>query len=94
MAFDPVARVPIGRTGLSVTRLGFGSASIGGLFSAVTERDARTMVRRAWDIGIRYFDTAPLYGYGDAERHVGSVLGAGRLHDDTHTSAPFFNASP
>ncbi len=76
MAFDPVARVPLGRTGLSVTRLGFGSASIGGLFSAVTEDDARTMVQRAWDIGIRYFDTAPLYGYGDAERHIGSVLRA------------------
>ena len=33
-----------------------------------------TIVRRAWDLGIRYFDTAPLYGYGDAERRIGSVL--------------------
>jgi D-threo-aldose 1-dehydrogenase len=74
VAFDPVASVPLGRTGLSVTKLGFGSASIGGLFSAVTDDDARTAIRRAWDIGIRYFDTAPLYGYGAAERNIGSVL--------------------
>ena len=76
MAFDPLARVPLGRTGLSVTRLGFGSASIGGLFSAVTDADGRATVRRAWEVGIRYFDTAPLYGYGAAERHIGSVLRA------------------
>jgi D-threo-aldose 1-dehydrogenase len=74
MAFDPVERVPLGRTGLSVTRLGFGSASIGGLFTAVSDADARAVVRRAWDIGIRYFDTAPLYGYGAAERRIGDEL--------------------
>ena len=74
MPFDPVARVPLGRTGLTVTRLGFGSASIGGLFTAVTDDDARATVRRAWDLGIRYFDTAPLYGYGAAERRVGDAL--------------------
>jgi D-threo-aldose 1-dehydrogenase len=76
MAFDPVARAPLGRTGLTVTRLGFGSASIGGLFMAVTDDEALATVRRAWDLGIRYFDTAPLYGYGDAERRIGEALRA------------------
>jgi D-threo-aldose 1-dehydrogenase len=74
MAFDPVARVPLGRTGLSVTRLGFGGASIGGLYTAVTDADAQASVRRAWDLGVRLFDTAPLYGYGASERRVGAAL--------------------
>ena len=81
MAFDPVARVPLGRTGLTVTRLGFGGASIGGLFSAVRDDDARATIRRAWAIGIRYFDTAPLYGYGTSERRIGGVL-RGEPRDD------------
>ena len=76
MAFDPVERVALGRTGLSVTKLGFGGASIGGLFTAVSDEDARGVVRRAWDIGIRYFDTAPLYGYGASERRIGDELRA------------------
>ena len=76
MAFDPVERVALGQTGLSVTKLGFGGASIGGLFTAVSDDDARGVVRRAWDIGIRYFDTAPLYGYGASERRIGDELRA------------------
>ena len=32
------------------------------------------MVRYAWDMGIRYFDVAPLYGYGSAERRLGAAL--------------------
>ena len=74
MPFEPTERVPLGRTGLSVTRLGFGGASIGGLFSPVGEDQARATLEAAWDLGIRYFDTAPLYGYGLSERRVGSAL--------------------
>ena len=47
-----------------VTRLGFGGASIGGLFRAVEDAEAVATVRHAWSLGVRYFDTAPLYGYG------------------------------
>ena len=74
MAFDATARLPLGRTGLAVTRLGFGGASIGGLFSAVPDDEAIDTVRHAWDVGIRSFDTAPLYGYGAWERRVGAAL--------------------
>jgi D-threo-aldose 1-dehydrogenase len=74
MAFDPIERVPLGRTGLNVTRLGFGGASIGGLYRAVSDDGARAAVRRAWDLGVRLFDTAPLYGYGASERRVGAEL--------------------
>jgi D-threo-aldose 1-dehydrogenase len=74
MAFEPTERVAIGRSGLAVTRLGFGAASIGGVFDAVEERDGLATIDRAWDAGIRYFDAAPLYGYGTAERRLGQVL--------------------
>lgn len=74
MPFDPVERRPLGRTSLSVTRLGLGGASIGGLFRTVSDADATATVRRAWDLGIRLFDTAPLYGYGASERRTGTVL--------------------
>jgi D-threo-aldose 1-dehydrogenase len=75
MTIDHAARVPLGGTGLDVTRLGLGGASIGGLFRAVDDADGMATVRHAWSIGIRYFDVAPLYGYGAAERRMGTVLG-------------------
>ena len=81
MSFDPTERVPLGQTGLRVTRLGLGLASIGGLFSAVAESDAQATIDRAWELGIRTFDVAPLYGYGLAERRLGRGL-AGRPRDD------------
>jgi len=74
MPVDPTERVPLGRTGLAVTRLGFGGASIGGLFGALDDDAATATVRHAWDLGIRSFDTAPLYGYGVSERRFGAVL--------------------
>ncbi len=74
MPFEPTARVPLGRTGLQVTRLGFGGASIGGLFTQVPDEEAQATLEHAWDLGIRYFDTAPLYGYGLSERRIGAAL--------------------
>ncbi len=74
MALDPKERVALGRTGLTVTRLALGGASIGGLFSAVDEAAAIATVRHAWDLGVRTFDTAPLYGYGTSERRMGQAL--------------------
>jgi len=67
-------RIPLGRTQLSVTRLGLGTAPLGGLFQAVEEGEGVRVVERAWDAGIRFFDTAPLYGHGLAETRLGKVL--------------------
>jgi D-threo-aldose 1-dehydrogenase len=64
----------IGRTEVEVTRLGFGGAPLGNLFSAVSERAAEAALDAAWDAGWRYFDTAPLYGHGLGERRIGSFL--------------------
>jgi D-threo-aldose 1-dehydrogenase len=74
MAINHTERIPLGQTGLELTRLGFGGASIGGLFRWVEEDDAIATVRHAWSLGVRYFDTAPLYGYGAAERRTGQAL--------------------
>ena len=71
---DPAERVRLGRTGVTVTRLGLGLAPIGGLYAPVGEEQAYATVRRAWELGIRYFDVAPLYGNGLAERRAGAVL--------------------
>ena len=75
MPYDPFTRVRIGGTDVEVTRLGFGSASIGGLFHAVDDDQAIATIEHAWNLGIRYFDVAPLYGYGTAERRLGAALG-------------------
>jgi D-threo-aldose 1-dehydrogenase len=71
---DPSQRVPLAASGLSVTRLGLGTAPLGGLFRAVAEEDALAVVERAYELGSRLFDTAPLYGFGLAERRLGQVL--------------------
>ena len=74
MPYDPFTRVRIGRTDVEVTRLGFGSASIGGLFTALDDSQAIATVDHAWTLGIRSFDVAPLYGYGTGERRLGAAL--------------------
>jgi D-threo-aldose 1-dehydrogenase len=66
--------VQIGRSGLEVTRLGLGTAPLGGLFAKVSEADAEATVAQAWSLGVRYFDTAPLYGFGLAEQRLGRFL--------------------
>ena len=64
----------IGRTSVEVTALGLGCATLGGSRLAVQDADARMMMVDALDTGIRYFDTAPLYGYGRSEHLVGDML--------------------
>lgn len=71
---DPTRRVPLGKTPLSVTLLGLGSAPLGGLLSPVADETAHAVVQHAYDLGLRFYDTAPLYGYGSAERRLGHVL--------------------
>jgi D-threo-aldose 1-dehydrogenase len=71
---DPGRRVPLAATGLSVTTLGLGTAPLGGLFRAVAEDEALAVVERAHELGLRLFDTAPLYGFGLAERRLGQIL--------------------
>lgn len=55
-------------------RFGLGTAPLAGLFEAVDEAQAIRVIERAWEAGIRFFDTAPLYGHGLAELRLGKVL--------------------
>lgn len=63
-----------GKPPVRITALGFGGAPLGGLFSAVSEAEARAALEAAWDAGVRYFDTAPLYGFGLSEQRFGAFL--------------------
>jgi D-threo-aldose 1-dehydrogenase len=66
-------RRKLGRTGVEVTALGFGGATIG-INPSVTEAQAQDTLHAAWEAGLRYFDTAPWYGRGLSELRVGQLL--------------------
>lgn len=67
-------RVRLGRSSLDVTRLGLGTAPLGGLFEPVSDADAEATIAAAWSRGVRFYDTAPLYGFGLAEQRLGAFL--------------------
>ena len=69
-------RRPLGHSGLEVTELGFGAASMGNLYQPISDADARATIDTAYAAGVRYFDTAPYYGFGLSERRVGDGLRA------------------
>ncbi len=62
------------RRGTAPQWLGLGTAPLAGLYRAVDERDALAAIERAWELGIRFFDTAPYYGSGLAETRLGLAL--------------------
>ncbi len=64
----------VGRTALNVTTLGLGTATMGGSRVPVTQHEGEAIVRAGWEAGVRYFDTAPFYGVGAAERRLGDAL--------------------
>ncbi|RKN53238.1 aldo/keto reductase [Micromonospora costi] len=68
--------VRVGRSRVTVSRLGLGCAQLGNLYTPIAEADAIATVAAAWDCGVRYFDTAPHYGLGLSERRLGDALRA------------------
>lgn len=64
----------IGNGGLSLTRLGFGTAPLGNLYRAISDDEAQAILEMAWDRGVRYYDTAPLYGLGLSETRLNRFL--------------------
>ena len=72
--YDPTARRRLGRTALSVTQFGFGTAPLAGFRTTIPERDAVETVEAAYDSGVRLFDSSPYYGYGRAELRMGAAL--------------------
>lgn len=58
----------------SLGTLGFGGGGMGNLYRAITDQDAGATIQAAWNAGIRYFDTAPHYGFGLSEKRLGASL--------------------
>jgi aryl-alcohol dehydrogenase-like predicted oxidoreductase len=61
--------------------LGYGCGAVGGLMVRGTAAEQERAIARAIELGINYFDTAPLYGAGESERNLGRVLASLRHPD-------------
>ena len=70
----PGERRVLGRSGVEVTIMGCGGAPLGNMYRAFPDAQARATIESCHDAGIRYFDTAPLYGFGLAEHRLGEAL--------------------
>jgi D-threo-aldose 1-dehydrogenase len=68
-----IFKAPSGQT-IGFTELGFGTAPLGNLFRPISEADAQKTLQTAWNAGIRYYDTAPLYGLGLSETRLNHFL--------------------
>ena len=71
---EPGARNRFGRVDLEVTAFGFGTAPVGNIFREIDERTSDAMFQAAWDAGVRFYDTAPMYGHGLSELRTGHSL--------------------
>ncbi|MCE5282793.1 MAG: aldo/keto reductase, partial [Deltaproteobacteria bacterium] len=71
----------LGRTDLSVSRIGFGCWAIGGHgYGAVDDGESTRAIRKALDLGVNFFDTADVYGFGHSEEILSKALDS-RRHD-------------
>ena len=102
---DPFEKAQIGKTGPHVTRLGLGARGIVDPSVDVPDAEAVATVEKALEIGVRYIDTAPVYGLGRSESFVGRVISrverdsyvlstkVGRLLDPTAARGWFWDFS-
>lgn len=81
MTLTATTRRKLASTGIEVTALGLGTAPLGGLYADVPTAQALEVMDTAWDLGIRYFDTAPMYGLTRSEHLTGHAL---RDRDGSH----------
>lgn len=75
-AATPLELRPLGSTGLKLSSVGFGASPLGNVFGPVSESDAVAIVRRAFNLGINFFDTSPYYGGTLSEKMLGKALKA------------------
>lgn len=69
----------LGKTNLKISRVGFGCWAIGGHgYGKVDDQDSIAAIRRALDLGINFFDTADVYGFGHSEEILSKALGGKR----------------
>jgi D-threo-aldose 1-dehydrogenase len=70
----PEQKRKFGRVDLHVTAFAFGTAPVGNFLRPIDEADATAMFETAWDAGVRFYDTAPMYGHGLSELRTGQNL--------------------
>ena len=68
---DPLELAEIGSTGLKVSRLGVGGVALG---RYTTDEEASAILGKCIELGVSYFDTAPVYGGGVSEQRYGRIL--------------------
>ena len=68
-----MAERKLGRTGISVSEVGCGGFQFTGEFG-VPKQEALAIIQAALEAGVNYFDTAPMYGFGESEELVGRGL--------------------
>ncbi len=64
----------LGNGGLTFTEIGMGTAPLGNLYKPVSDEEAHNVLTMAWKNGVRYYDTAPLYGFGLSETRLNRFL--------------------
>jgi aryl-alcohol dehydrogenase-like predicted oxidoreductase len=69
-----VQRTRLGRTGMNVSRIAFGTWQLGGDWGATDEQVAIGAIRHAYDLGINFFDTAQGYGFGASEQLLAKAI--------------------
>lgn len=74
-------------------RFGLGGVSLGNEFNKHTDKDAEETLEAAWAVGVRYFDVAPWYGFGLAERRFGHFLHT-RNREDSCSVGTVYEATP
>lgn len=70
----PSEKRKFGRVDLEVTSFAFGTAPVGNIFREIDEATSDAMFQHAWNAGVRYYDTAPMYGHGLSELRTGQSL--------------------
>ncbi len=106
----PDTKRRFGRVDLDVTAFAFGTAPVGNIFAEIDEETSTAMFETSWQAGVRFYDTAPMYGHGLSEIRTGQALRwkqrddfvlaskVGRvLHPAKRSSinfAPWVNAAP
>jgi len=70
----------LGKTGIQVSEIGFGAWGIGGAvkesraYGPTDDKISQTALEKAFEKGVTFYDTSPLYGYGHSEELIGSTL--------------------
>ncbi|MBC2837320.1 aldo/keto reductase [Paragemmobacter straminiformis] len=70
----PDTKRKFGRVDLDVTAFAFGTAPVGNIFAEIDEETSAAMFETSWQAGIRFYDTAPMYGHGLSEIRTGQAL--------------------